>query len=392
MQSMNYSIRVLDELQVLESMCDEYSGELTYLSKRIRKDIWVVNKNDAILGKMLNIFNMVFLCVCSIKEEFNLDTIIDYVLCLAKYGVFINPQLHATYYQQLIDDIQLESARLIIEEQWKDIYASQDGMKTFIEIFDDVFTKCINLYKDRFFHELKDTDVLCRVVEEWNHDTDRFIPWPNKTNNRWNPPGKTYLYLSFAEEKSKYSDELLLSEYVCLQEKRAKKGDKYSLCYFEPVTKGNILDLSYNDVSIGKLKGIVLDYQEEMTQKLIDEMMSDPHLIEKYAGNKRKLKRDIKKKQKKNPIDESIIQESYAKQYLKMVCNCIYKKVDESDESKKEKAYKSFHILSEYLESKGVTGIIYPCTRDNTIAGKNLVLFRKEDAVPVENSIREIIY
>lgn len=93
------------------------------------------------------------------------------------------------------------------------------------------------------------------------------------------------------------------------------------------------------------IKGIVSDYQQEMTQKMIDEMMSDPNLIEKYAGNKRKLKRDIKKKQKKNPIDESIIQESYAKQYLKMVCNCIYKKVDESSEDKKEKAYKSFHIL-----------------------------------------------
>ncbi len=140
------------------------------------------------------------------------------------------------------------------------------------------------------------------------------------------------------------------------------------------------------------IKGIVSDYQQEMTQKMIDEMMSDSNLIEKYAGNKRKLKRDIKKKQKKNSIDESIIQESYAKQYLKMVCNCIYKKVDESSEDKKEKAYKSFHILSEYLENKGVTGIIYPCTRDNTISGKNLVLFRKEDAVPVENSIREIIY
>ena len=117
-----------------------------------------------------------------------------------------------------------------------------------------------------------------------------------------------------------------------------------------------------------------------------------PKFDRKYAGNKRKLKRDIKKKQKKNPIDESIIQESYAKQYLKMVCNCIYKKVDESSEDKKEKAYKSFHILSEYLENKGVTGIIYPCTRDNMISGKNLVLFRKEEAVSVENSIREIIY
>ena len=34
------------------------------------------------------------------------------------------------------------------------------------------------------------------------------------------------------------------------------------------------------------IKGIVSDYQQEMTQKMIDEMMSDPNLIEKYAGNK----------------------------------------------------------------------------------------------------------
>lgn len=127
----------------------------------------------------------------------------------------------------------------------------------------------------------------------------------------------------------------------------------------------------------GHLPHIVVVTAEPMPNRLASLALG------KYAGNKRKLKRDIKKKQKKNLIDESIIQESYAKQYLKMVCNCIYKK---------EKAYKSFHILSEYLENKGVTGIIYPCTRDNTISGKNLVLFRKEDAVPVENSIREIIY
>lgn len=383
---------VLDELQNLENMCDEYTGELKFLSKKIRKDIWICGRNDAILAKMLKTFNIVFECMYGVTDTFDLDTVIEYVLCLCKYGIFINSNLDASYYQKLIDDIQMESARLIIEEQWKDIYAAPDGMKAFIDIFDDVFTKCISLYKDRFFHELKKTDILCRAVEGWNYNTDRFIPWPNKTNNRWNPPGKTYLYLSFSKEKQDYSDELSLSEYVCLQEKRAKKGEKYSFCYFEPVSKGNILDLSYNDVSLGQLKSIVSNYQEEITHKMIDEMLADPNLIEKYAGNKRRLKRDIKKKQKRNPIDESIIQESYAKQYLKMVCNCVYKKVDETDEDKKEKAYKSFHILSEYLENKGVTGIIYPCTRDNTIAGKNLVLFKKEDAIPIEKSIREIVY
>jgi len=106
--------------------------------------------------------------------------------------------------------------------------------------------------------------------------------------------------------------------------------------------EGNVLDLSYNDVTLSKIK--------------------------------------------------SIVEESYAKQYLKMICNCIYKKVDEKDEDKREKAYRSFHILSEYLESKGVTGIIYPCTRTKKIIGKNLVLFNANDAVPIESSIREYRY
>lgn len=75
-----------------------------------------------------------------------------------------------------------------------------------------------------------------------------------------------------------------------------------------------------------------------------------------------------------------------------MICSCIYKKVDEKDEAKKEDAYKSFHALALYLEEKGVTGIIYPCTRTKEVIGKNLVLFNKNDAEPIESSIREFDY
>ena len=75
-----------------------------------------------------------------------------------------------------------------------------------------------------------------------------------------------------------------------------------------------------------------------------------------------------------------------------MICNCIYKKVDETDEKKLQIAYKSFHILSEYFESKGITGIIYPCTRTTKVVGKNLVLFDVNDAIPLEKSIREYQY
>ena len=91
-------------------------------------------------------------------------------------------------------------------------------------------------------------------------------------------------------------------------------------------------------------------------------------------------------------MDKSVIEDAVAKQYLKMVCSCIYKKVDEKDDDKREIAYKSFHILSDYLEKKGVTGIIYPCTRTNKIIGKNVVLFNIHDAAPMASTIREIVY
>lgn len=114
------NIEVLDELQKLENMCGEYSGELKFLSIKIRRDIWISGKNDYILSKMLKTFNVVFECMYNITGEFSLGTIIEYVLCLSKYGIFINSALNATYYQKLIDDIQMESARLIIGEQWKE--------------------------------------------------------------------------------------------------------------------------------------------------------------------------------------------------------------------------------------------------------------------------------
>ena len=66
--------------------------------------------------------------------------------------------------------------------------------------------------------------------------------------------------------------------------------------------------------------------------------MSNPD-IDKFQS-KRKIKRAIKKAQKKYDVDKAIIEESVAKQYLKMICSCIYKKVDETDSKKREDAYK----------------------------------------------------
>ena len=165
-------------LTKLENLSEDYKGELKFLSKKIRKDFWNTDYNTEKLAKLLHIINGTYEMVFNCIGYFDLSCIIEYVKLLAKYCCVICPDLNADYYNQLIDDIQMENARIIIEEQWKDITASEDGLKSFKEIFDDVFTKCLNGNRDKFFHKLKDTDVLCRVVDDkLPINRERFIPF-----------------------------------------------------------------------------------------------------------------------------------------------------------------------------------------------------------------------
>lgn len=387
---MDYSYQILIELERLEQFSGVYKSELRFLSKKIRNDIWK-DGNDLILAGVLKALNNSLETEFPDRDDCGIGAVLSYANALGKYGVFINPKLDTNYYENLIDGIYLENAKAIIDKKWENINLSDDGSKTFMEIFGEMFTQCIEKRKDEFFHPLKTTDVLCRVVSGWGHNTDRFIPWPNKVQNRWNPPGRTYLYLSFAENRQKYNSELSISEYVCLEEYRAVKGEKYSFCFFEALNEGNILDLSYNDINLGALRRRLDNYQKILEVQIFTDIISDPIKVEQYKRNDKKLKKAIKQKSE-NMVDKRIIEDAVAKQYLKMVCSCIYKKVDEKDDEKREAAYKSFHILSDYLEKKGVTGIIYPCTRTNKIIGKNVVLFDIHDATPIASTIREIIY
>lgn len=385
---------ILGELQRLEDLSSEYKAILILISKRIRRDLWQCGKNDVMLYKMLNECGKQLDMAYKGPDQYMEQDFTDYILSLKPYSLFLGVHLQPYYFEKFVSDVRLENSRNIIEKQWDNIIcAAENSDKAFIDIFDDVFSKCIDQYDDVFFHTLSDSDVLCRVVPEWGWDESRFIPWDNIDNmNRWNPPGKTYLYLSFDESERKYNDELSVSEYICLEEYRAEKDNKYSFCYFKPIKKGRILDLSYNDVELWKIEMALDRYQEIVKDLFVNSTFSDQAELKKMGTTKRSVKRYIKKNVDETIIDRSIIEKAIAKTYLKMVCNTIYKKVDEDDNAGKEKAYKSFHILAGYLESKGITGIIYPCTRTKKIIGKNLVLFNRYDAVPIKDSIREIIY
>lgn len=389
-----YQMCILEELQKLEGASEEYYTILKMISKRIRKDLWQIGKNDKVMCNALVECGAALLQSYREQGEYTEDIIIDYVNRLRTYYVFLGVKLDKFYFDKFVSDIKLENARVIIEKQWDDIIHSSAGsLKSFLEIFDDFFTKCIDKYRDVFLYPISEKDVLCRVVKGWGHDTKRFIPWDNKdTINRWNPPDKTYLYLSFEKEEKKYSASLSLNEYICLEEYRAKIGEQYSFCHFKIENRGKILDLSYSDIELWKIEKALDLYGEVIKDLFVEQTLSNPQKMKKIGSTQKSVKRYIRKNINRKTIDRSIVEISVAKQYLKMVCNTIYKKVDENDDIGKEKAYKSFHILAEYLESKGITGIIYPCTRTNKVKGKNLVLFNRYDAIPIEGSIREIIY
>lgn len=393
----NFKALIESQFRILNGLTEDYKYEVNLLIRHIRTDFMDDNCNEKRLFFFLDRINSSYVVMNNIicgNILFDFSCIADYIRHLAKYAPLYNDRLDADYFVDLIDEIQIESAGIVIEEQWKEVNSSPDGYKSFMAIWDDVFTNCIAKYKNVFFHPLSDKDVMCRSIKEDDialaNSPSRYIPWKNAGHtNRWNPKGVTYLYMSYDNKIRPYNSQVNLNEYICLLETRSGIDENHSFCYFKPINKGMVLDLSYNDTPLRYAKDILDQYQDNLTQKLVDELLAVPDAKEKYKKAK-KLKLDIKKKIEKNPIDEKYIQESFVKQYLIMICNCIYKKVDETDNDKLDMAYNSFRILAKYLQNKGVTGIIYPCTRTNSKIGKNIVLFDVNDAVPVQNTIKHI--
>ena len=85
-------IQVLLELDNLERLSNNYAHEMRFLSKRIRKDIWIPRVNSLELALILNKITKVFTFMNDIigtDNFFTLDTVIEYVRNLAKYSVFI---------------------------------------------------------------------------------------------------------------------------------------------------------------------------------------------------------------------------------------------------------------------------------------------------------------
>lgn len=392
----NYDNLMLNELDIIEKMSRKYTLEFNSLSKCIRRYLWQNgengnSKNLYIILHRINLTMRVFAEVLTEDAFWNLDTIMEYVALLYKYRDAYAPFANDQIFESIIDKIQIVNAQETIKSQWKDVLDAPNGLKTFMKVFDDIFTHALTKYEELFFHEMSTEDILCRMVKVSDCNENRFIPLPECTyQNRWNPPGRAFLYMSFGDKEHPYSEDLTLEEYVCLIECRTEENTACSFCRFRPTTKGRVLDLSYNDSQLSLFRQILHRHASELSQRGVDELLSDPEVFA-HIDDEDYIKHRVKEVTTRLTISDQVLTESTVKQYLKLICSSIYTKVDGTEEEK-EKAYRPFHILSEYLENKGVTGIIYPCTRSNQIIGKNLVLFDPSDACPITGTIKKYFY
>ncbi len=385
----DYHTAILNELCILEHFSESCADELRIISRYIRKNIFGKESDKNLYNFMhsINQIMQLFSDILGADIFWDCNTVIRYAALVYKYE---SRWINESSVNRLIDEIQTANARKIIDAQWRDVLASPDGMKTFMKVFDDVFTTAIEKDPEKYIYSLKKTDILCRMVTEKNCDEKRFIPLPNsKHQNRWNPPGKAFLYMAYGREEHEFNRDLSLEQQVCLLECRTEADTDCSFCYFEPTVSGRILDLSFNDSELTDYREMLNQHEQKVIDDALDGMLQDEEIISRVADEEY-IRQEIKKRTQCAKT-KSVVIEATTKQYLKLICSCIYYKVDGTEEEK-EKQYHSFHILSAYLQSKGITGIIYPCTRDKKINGKNIVLFEPNDAKPIVGSIKRYHY
>ena len=391
----DYRERLLLELDALERANDSKKEELRILSRFVRNKLWGSSSNTRQLYVLLHTVNSAFQIIADIigyDFTYNIDGILEYTSILAKYKNQYAPTIDIIVFEEVADQILEVNHRDLIKSQWDDILGDKDGIATFIRVFDDVFTNAITKYENKFIRSLNHADLMTRCKVKEFCDESRFVPQQNKSNNRWNPPGKTYLYLAPKEQDIPNTpDGITGGQFVCLLECRVSHGTDVCFCDFVAQSPGRILDLSYNDEPMYLFRLMLMDEENRVVNGSIERLLNNPDAYA-HRDDKEYICNLIEADLNKNPISSAIITESVAKQYLKSICSCIYTKVDDSDPVAKNRAYESFHILSEYLETKGITGIIYPCTRTDNMDGKNIVLFDINDAMPVIGSVVKYHY
>lgn len=313
-----------------------------------------------------------------------------YFSSLKKYHLYTKIDVINLFEREYRKDFQQQ-----ILNNWKDINKNDMEGKSFVEVFDDFHQNVLEKYPRIFIKKLGDLKYLYRAQEGYHfNDYNRMIPWPAKTDNRWNPTGETFLYLGYNESKEIYDDTINIIEKTCFEELRLKKDKDVTVCCFKPAFRNQkILNLCYEDLSYDEIN-------YELDKRIQSHVNRGENKIRsKMASGKRFTEESLKKEIHQltnNPsfkkMNQNNTQIYLGKLFMKGIDEAVFLPISEDDPTRD--AYKPFHLLSKYLINKGYVGVIYRSTRMNLIGqqGKNVVLFDNKFANYINNSMHYYHY
>lgn len=264
------------------------------------------------------------------------------------------------------------------------------GDRDFIKMFDEIHDYALIKYKDIFMRRLKQIKYLYRAARGNHFDNyERMIPKSEYCkNNRWNPDGVEFLYLG-CDYKRSNQNFINSPKKTCCEEIRLKKGEDVTLCRFKWTNANSKLLNLYIDEEFVEKEKENLDF---LCNKEIVKFKNDNKAISVFSklSNQGKVddaKEYIKLKTKSN-VDKKYVERYVSTLLISDIVDAIFKPVDESEDPQLE-SYIPFRLFATYLIDKGYDGIIYRSTRMDMIGqeGKNVVLFNKNDATYLENSM-----
>lgn len=399
---------IIYELDKMERFAwGDYSVAIQQFSRFIRRVVWTED-NALLLSAVLRTLNMVYSLFCKEIPFAEYELVGIYVKQFKKVWVNYQP-IHPTIEQW--NDIEQKADQLltgiIIKKQWNilnpyiDTNDSENFGEGLLSIFDDMFRHSIVNNEGVYTRDYKSINHMYRGTKG-NRDYTWLLPNPDYAGlNRWNPKGRCFLYAAIEDDKNIFdiNNGVYHGEMVCLEELRTEIGEEVTLCelQFKPgIPNKKVFDFSYNDTSLLDME----TYTKEELQLLTQEIIEDVRIIlngNQIKNNKSLINAITREIESRHEDTLSLVGRFAAKTLVKMICDNIFvplDKLEDTDPKKREICYGSFHVLANYIESKGYSGIIYPSTRAALIkqTGKNIVLFDYKDITHKPKSLKVITH
>lgn len=389
---------MISECTRLEDLMPSYEKLMHKFGSVMRNKVW--NKsNKKRLAYLLFCCNNTFsLFIDTFGEHVELVEL--YLKILLKHWRDYSIQKYEDEFDVVYQVMHSIIAEEITKDQWDRInpyyetdYSDIDIYgKRFTEILGDFIRNIDSIAANEFFINEEKLNRLVRARRGIYFSGDDIVPpsieiaKEHNIINRWNPPDKRYSYLA-VETADENPDE------VCLEEIRSKSGDDVTLVDFkvrESSKKKKLLNLAYEGISDFTIESDVSDNLNTIVQEDIERILSDPSYDGKNIHNL------ITNAMKENEDKTKTLANIYVgRKLLSTICRVIFIPLDKDEDNNpdlKDRCYKSFHVLAEFLEDNNFAGVIYPSTR-MMLKGKkgvNVVLFDSEDVDPVFETLRHV--